>query len=65
MFKAKTPAEARQGFIERGETIQEWSRKNNFAPCIVYELLRGKLKGNFGETHRAAVLLGLKKGADK
>lgn len=65
MINAKTLQTARQAFVARGETIQEWAIRHDLPPAIVYAVLAGKLQGKYGVAHKAAVLLGLKKGADK
>ena len=52
----------KDAFAERGLSISEWARKHNLAPQYVYDLLNGRTNGARGESHRAAVLLGLKEG---
>ncbi|MBF2055078.1 MAG: DNA-binding protein [Candidatus Sericytochromatia bacterium] len=56
-----TRAEARQRLVSQGLTIRQWARSNGLHERTVYELLRGAQKGLYGEAHRAAVLLGMKK----
>jgi gp16 family phage-associated protein len=60
--KRKTPEEVRAEFTRRGITIRSWSRANGISERVVYELLRGRFRGRYGQAHRAAVLLGLKEG---
>ena len=55
-------ADAPDAFAERGLSISGWARKHNLAPQYVYDLLNGRTNGARGESHRAAVLLGLKEG---
>ena len=55
----------KDAFAERGLSISQWARKHNLAPQYVYDLLNGRTNGARGESHRAAVLLGLKEGVDK
>jgi gp16 family phage-associated protein len=58
----KTRDEARQEFSYRGETITGWAHKHGFCPYHVRDVLRGRAKGRFGESHKIAVKLGIKDG---
>lgn len=58
-----TPQEAREELRRRGESITGWARKHGFRPRLVFDVINGRLAGNYGKSHRAAVLLGLKNGA--
>jgi gp16 family phage-associated protein len=60
--KRITPQQVRAEFTRRGITIRSWSRAHGVSERVVYELLRGRFKGRYGQAHRAAVLLGLKDG---
>jgi len=57
-----TPLDAREQLRRRGESISGWASKHGFRPRLVFDVLNGRLKGNYGKAHRAAVLLGLKAG---
>jgi gp16 family phage-associated protein len=46
--------------LAEGVNLSAWCRDHNLKYEIVRDVLRGKLKGNRGESHRAAILLGLK-----
>lgn len=46
----------------RGETIAGWALKNNYKPDNVRAVIYGRVKGNWGESHKIAVTLGLKEG---
>jgi gp16 family phage-associated protein len=61
-MRIRTPQEARAELDERGVSIAAFARKHKLSDAIVYQVLSGKKKGRRGEAHRAAVLLGLKKG---
>lgn len=50
----------KQGFIDRGEALTEFCRKNDLDYQVTSQVLNGRLKGTRGQSHRAAVLLGLK-----
>lgn len=60
-----TRTEAKQWFRDHGVCINEWAEANGLSRYAVFDLLRGKRKGFRGETHRAAVLLGLKPDPEK
>lgn len=56
----KTPKQARAWFTNNGICITEWCAAHGLDRYIVTDLLRGRLKGNRGASHSAAVALGLK-----
>lgn len=58
----KTPDEVRAEFKRKGISISQWATANGISVLIVYQLLSGRRKGDRGESHRAAILLGLKEG---
>jgi gp16 family phage-associated protein len=58
----KTLDEVRADLDRRGKSIRDWTREHGVSDRIVYEVLRGRLKGRRGQTHKVAVLLGLKHG---
>jgi gp16 family phage-associated protein len=60
--KLKTLKEAREELNNRGISISKWSRQHGLSEIIVSAVLRGEMKGIRGESHRAAVLLGVKDG---
>lgn len=55
-----TPKLTKQWFKRHGICISEWCRSHQLAQHTVTDLLRGKSKGNHGNAHKAAILLGLK-----
>ncbi len=57
-----TTDQVKRELESRGISIAQWAAANDIAPFVVYQLLAGKAKGTRGESHRAAVLLGLKDG---
>jgi gp16 family phage-associated protein len=61
-MRIRTPQEARADLDKRGISIAAFAREHKLPDGIVYQVLSGKKKGRRGEAHRAAVLLGLKKG---
>lgn len=58
----KTHQQVAADFQAAGINVSEWARVNGFHRMTVVQLLNGKLQGNWGETHRCAVALGLKAG---
>lgn len=46
----------------RGVTMSAWARANGHKPQDVFDVLRGRSQGTFGEGHIIAVKLGLKDG---
>jgi gp16 family phage-associated protein len=58
----KTAKQVRAEFTEAGISVAEWARTHGFNRETVVDLLRGKSQGSRGQSHRAAVALGLKAG---
>ncbi|GAB4173846.1 MAG: DNA-binding protein [Rhodocyclaceae bacterium] len=58
----KTVEDVKEEIYRRGKSVPEVAREIGVSPRIVYELLRGRIKGRRGQAHRAAVFLGLKHG---
>jgi gp16 family phage-associated protein len=52
--------QARDHLARQGITAKEWAEKNDLSPSTVYAVLNGQKKCLRGESHRAAVLLGIK-----
>lgn len=58
----KTREEVLADFTNKGISIRGWAIANGLVPSVVYSLLKGRLTGRIGESHKAAVKLGLKYG---
>ncbi len=58
--KVLTLTEARQRLIDRGESVQDFAKKNDLNVGVTYKVLYGFNKGRRGESHKAAVALGIK-----
>ncbi|HDS1776254.1 TPA: DNA-binding protein [Pseudomonas putida] len=54
--------EARARLARQGISAKEWALKHGLNPSTVYAVLNGQKKCLRGESHRAAVLLGIKAG---
>jgi gp16 family phage-associated protein len=62
MTTLKTRAQVRKEFARLGMSVAEWARQHQVNQPDVYQLLRGRNKGTRGQSHRIAVMLGLKDG---
>lgn len=60
--RIKTRSEVREDFRRAGTTIRQWASENKFNERIVYAVISGENKGNYGKAHEVAVQLGLKDG---
>lgn len=60
--KLLTPEEARAQLEARGESVAAFARRNKLSARSVYGVLYGNNKGRRGDSHKAAVALGLKAG---
>lgn len=58
----KTRQEMLEEFARRGQSIRSWAKANGIDPSVAHGVLSGKLSGRIGESHKAAVKLGLKHG---
>lgn len=58
----KSGAQVLEDLRSQGITVRQWSRDHGAPERTVYAVIRGDNKGRFGEAHRVAVLLGMKKG---
>ena len=57
-----TIEEARKRLEARGESVAAFARRNKLSARSVYGVLYGEKKGRRGDSHRAAVALGIKSG---
>ncbi len=62
METIRTAEEIKRDLEREGRSIADLARSNGLRPSVVYDLLGGRIRGTRGESHRAAVLLGLKDG---
>jgi len=60
--RVKTAAEVRAEFAYKGWSLRAWARENGFSSSLVFEVLRGRIRGTCGKSHEIAVLLGMKEG---
>ncbi len=62
MAELKTREQVRRDFDRHGKSIAAWAKSHGFSVPNTYLVLRGKNKGLRGQSHRIAVLLGIKDG---
>ena len=60
--RLKTSKSAREHLESQGLSIAEFARTHRLPYGTVYQVLTGKKKGRRGDAHKAAVLLGMKRG---
>ncbi|MBX9899145.1 MAG: DNA-binding protein [Burkholderiaceae bacterium] len=58
----RTRQEVLAEFAHKGLSVRGWAIDNGLQPAVVHSLLRGRTTGRIGESHKAAVKLGLKHG---
>lgn len=58
----RTPEEVRADFQRKGLSISAWAKEHGFGRATVHAVLSGRLAGRIGQSHRVAVLLGIKDG---
>lgn len=61
----KTPAEVRAEMEAARTTLAQWARDNDFKYMRVYDVISGRNKGLYGEAHKVAVKLGIKRGPEE
>ena len=60
--KLKTREEVLAEFARKGVSIRSWAKKHGVAHTAVAGVLSGRFTGRIGESHKAAVLLGIQDG---
>lgn len=60
--KLLTREEVLADFYRKGISIRGWALKHGLSHASVRGVLSGRLSGRIGESHKAAVLLGIKDG---
>lgn len=61
-MNVKTREQVKADLRRKGLSVSAWAAAHNLNSGLVYEILRGTRKCTRGDSHRAAVLLGLKDG---
>lgn len=60
---AKTADQVRAEFNRLGVSMAAWARQHQVGRSLLYEVLAGRKKCKRGDSHKIAVLLGLKTGS--
>lgn len=60
--KLRTIDDVNAEFEARGISKADWAREHGIRPGVLYEIFSRRSACKRGETHRAAVLLGIKDG---
>jgi gp16 family phage-associated protein len=60
--KLRTREDVKEDFLRKGISIRGWARRHGLSHVTVTGVLSGRLTGRIGESHKAAVLLGIKDG---
>jgi gp16 family phage-associated protein len=60
--RLKSTAQVRAEFERKGMAVAAWARLHGYKASLVRQILRGERKCVRGDSHRIAVLLGLKIG---
>lgn len=58
----KTIEQVKEEFRRGGVNVSQWARDHGVSRMAVMDVLRGVRKGYRGESHKVAVLLGIKDG---
>lgn len=58
----RSPEDVRAEFQRKGISIAGWAAAHGFSTNLVFEVLAGRKKCIRGQSHRIAVMLGLKEG---
>ncbi len=61
-MNVRSADEVKRDFARKGVSPRSWALANGIKPFVVYQLLAGVSRGVRGQSHNAAVLLGLKEG---
>ncbi|HYG07437.1 MAG TPA: DNA-binding protein [Stenotrophomonas sp.] len=59
-FVPRSPEQARDWLKANGITVSAFAHQIEVNPTVVFDLLRGRSQGNYGDSHKAAIALGLK-----
>ncbi|HDW3810930.1 DNA-binding protein [Serratia marcescens] len=55
-----TPEQVKNRFRSQGRTVTDWANEHGYSRNLVYQVLNGQSKANYGKAHEIAVKLGLK-----
>lgn len=58
----KTREEVLADFDRKGISLARWAKEHGLHPAVVHGVLKGRRQARIGQSHKAAVLLGIKDG---
>lgn len=58
----RTREEIKEEFARRGLSLSAWATEHGFNRTLVHHVLNNRCAGRIGQSHKIAVLLGLKDG---
>lgn len=58
----KSREEVLEDFARKGKSIRGWAKDHGLSQSVVFGVLNGRLSGRIGQSHKVAVLLGIKDG---
>lgn len=58
----KTREEVLEDFARKGISIAKWAKDHGLHPAVVHGVLKNKRQARIGQSHKAAVMLGIKEG---
>jgi gp16 family phage-associated protein len=62
IVRVSSAHDVRAEFLRRGISVSEWARDRGLSAHLTYQILAGRRIGLRGQSHKIAVLLGLKPG---
>lgn len=58
----KTIQQVKDDFSRKGVSLSAWAKANGVNKNLVYQIMKGDRQCRFGQSHKIAVLLGIKDG---
>lgn len=62
MNTLKTRQQAIDELANKGISVRRWAMQHGLSPAVVHSVLKMGRPARIGESHKAAVLLGIKRG---
>lgn len=58
----KSVEQVKEEFLRNGVSISSWAKAHGVSKNLVYQVLKGGRQCRYGQSHKIAVLLGIKDG---
>jgi len=58
----KSIEQVKEEFSRNGVSVSSWAKANGVSKNLVYQVLKGGRQCRYGQSHKIAVLLGIKEG---